>query len=421
MKRFTLLLVFFSILSSGYSQNRERAQQYINELCSDRMAGRGYVDSGDIVAARYLSKRYEMLGLKAYEGGYLQHFDLNVNTIQHTMFFIHGDSLHVDLTPGVDYAVNPNCPHVYAKGELLIISLDQLLSKKGRKKVKKEFGNRSIPVLPIYDPKNQQHLEAIAELKDCIESNIWIQLKENLVWSVGRTQEESAEIWLKPGALTKGTAHIKVNAKFIQDYTSQNVVGFIPGSARPDSFIVLCGHYDHLGKMGDAVYAGANDNASGIAMMLDLADHFWKDRQRYSIVVIAFGGEEAGLVGSRYFVENPIIPLDKIRFVFNMDLMGNGEDGATIVNASVFTDDFKLLESINLSKQYLDPLKKRGKAANSDHYFFSEAGIPSFFMYTMGAYTHYHIPEDNAENLKLHASYDQCFLLISDFIEAINH
>ena len=192
------------------------------------------------------------------------------------------------------------------------------------------------------------------------------------------------------------------------------------GLEAPDSFIIFCGHYDHLGKMGEATFYGANDNASGIAMLLDMASYFTKNPQKYSIAFIAFGGEEAGLVGSYNYVQSPEIPLSKTRFVFNMDLMGSGDNGATIVNGSVFKGAFEALSAINEKNDYLPRIKVRGKAANSDHYFFTEAGVPSFFIYLMGEYTHYHIPADNAENLHLGEYYDRSFKLIRDFIIYLN-
>ena len=103
-----------------------------------------------------------------------------------------------------------------------------------------------------------------------------------------------------------------------------------------------------------------------------------------------------------------------------MDLMGSGEKGATIVNGNVFKDDFDNLVKINTENDYLPAVYSRGKAANSDHYFFTEAGIPSFFIYLMGEYSHYHVPADNMDNLQLGPYYDKSFLLIRDFIILLN-
>ena len=155
--------------------------------------------------------------------------------------------------------------------------------------------------------------------------------------------------------------------------------------------------------------------------MLDMATYFVKNPQKYTIAFIAFGAEEAGLVGSLYYVNNPLVPLSKTKFVFNMDLMGSGDKGATIVNATLFPKEFEILKTINEEGEYLSKIKARGKAANSDHYFFSEAGVPAFFIYLMGEYTHYHIPADSAKNLELGPYYEKSFLLVRDFILYLSH
>ena len=213
---------------------------------------------------------------------------------------------------------------------------------------------------------------------------------------------------------------INITSIFVSSYESNNVVGYVEGIEYPDSFIILCGHYDHLGKMGDAIFYGANDNASGIAMLLDLASYFSEHPQKYSVAFIAFGGEELGLLGSLNYIRNPLIPLNRTKFVFNMDLMGDGSKGATIVNGKIYKSYFEQLTKINSEGSYLPAIRSRGKAANSDHYFFSEAGVPSFFIYLMGDYDFYHIPQDNSFNLKLGEFYNQSFLLIRKFITELN-
>ena len=103
-----------------------------------------------------------------------------------------------------------------------------------------------------------------------------------------------------------------------------------------------------------------------------------------------------------------------------MDLMGDGSKGATIINGKIYKPYFDQLIDINAKEGYLPSIRSMGKAANSDHYFFSEAGVPSFFMYLMGDYEFYHIPQDNANNLKLGYYYSKSFSLIKDFIIRLN-
>lgn len=101
----------------------------------------------------------------------------------------------------------------------------------------------------------------------------------------------------------------------------------------------------------------------------------------------------------------------------NLDLEGTGQDGITAVNATEYVDDFELLVSVNESGHYLPKVAPRGKAANSDHYWFSEQGVHCFFIYQMGSYDHYHDPGDKPELLPLTAFETTQQLVIGFFTE----
>jgi Zn-dependent M28 family amino/carboxypeptidase len=214
-------------------------------------------------------------------------------------------------------------------------------------------------------------------------------------------------------------ASIAIHSKLEPAVKCSNVVAMVPGTAVPDSFIVFTAHYDHLGKMGwDATFPGASDNASGTACVEWLAAHFAQQPQRYSMLFIAFSGEEAGLKGSHYFVEHSPVPLEKMRFLVNLDIMGSAENGVTVVNATGHHAEFSLLQSLNQEGGYLPEVRSRGKAANSDHYFFSEAGVPAFFLYNNGGPGYYHDVFDRPGTLPL-TNVDKVLKLLMDFVAAI--
>jgi aminopeptidase YwaD len=179
---------------------------------------------------------------------------------------------------------------------------------------------------------------------------------------------------------------------------------------------VFSAHYDHLGGLGkESYFAGANDNASGITLLLELLEHYKANPVPYSIVFMFFGAEEAGLIGSKFYVENPLFALSKIKFLTNLDLVGTGIEGITVVNATIFPKEFALIESLNKAGNYFPQVKKRGKAANSDHYFFTEKGVKSFFIYAMGGIQAYHDVDDRAETLPL-SHYEAFFKLLTGFV-----
>ena len=183
---------------------------------------------------------------------------------------------------------------------------------------------------------------------------------------------------------------------------------------------MLTAHYDHLGRMGSATYfPGANDNASGVAMLLQLG-HMIRNRplRKYDLILVAFAGEEIGLLGSKQMAESNIISLDSMKFLLNLDIMGSGEEGITVVNGRVFSKEFRRLQKLNQKLKAVPIVKARGKSANSDHHFFTEKGVRSFFIYTMGENKNYHDVYDTYENLSF-SSFEKLSDLFYIFLRKI--
>ena len=212
---------------------------------------------------------------------------------------------------------------------------------------------------------------------------------------------------------------ISAKAKFQKKFADQNVVAYIPGKSYPDSFFVFTAHYDHLGRMGKrALFPGGNDNASGTSMLLDLARYYAlpENQSQYSMLFIAFCAEEAGLKGSYYFADHPLIPLDNMVFLINLDMVGSGSEGIKVVNGTVFTNEFERLKQINTDQGLLKKVGKRGAAANSDHYPFYEKGVPCFFIYTLGPECpEYHSVYDTPANVPF-TEYSDLFRLLTTFV-----
>ncbi|MDZ7778197.1 MAG: M28 family peptidase [Bacteroidales bacterium] len=151
-------------------------------------------------------------------------------------------------------------------------------------------------------------------------------------------------------------------------------------------------------------------------MIADLARYFAQNPAPVSLLFIAFSAEETGLEGSKYYAQNPLVPLDSTLFSLNLDIIGSGSTGITVVNGAVLPEYFSLLTAINEKNTYVKNIGKRGEAANSDHYFLYKNGVPAFFIYTTGEeYTEYHNVNDRAEGLPLTA-YTGLFGLVRDFV-----
>ena len=112
--------------------------------------------------------------------------------------------------------------------------------------------------------------------------------------------------------------------------------------------------------------------------------------------------------------------MTSIRFLVNMDILGTGDEGITVVNATLFDKEFKELQRLNAQGSYLPLVKPRGKAAISDHHFFTESGVPCFYIYTLGGIKAYHDTCDRRETLPL-TEFEDLFLLLRDFTDWIDN
>jgi len=154
-------------------------------------------------------------------------------------------------------------------------------------------------------------------------------------------------------------------------------------------------------------------------MVMDLARHFSlpENQPDMNIAFMAFSAEEAGLWGSSYYTAHPFFPLQDIKFLINLDMVGSGSKGIKVVNGNVFENEFNNLVKINTNNEYILKVNARGEAANSDHYPFYLEGVPAFFIYTLGdECKEYHTIFDDATNVPL-TEYEDVFRLLTDFTE----
>jgi len=414
--------IFLALLWSITSfAQKDFARKVVDTLASPYMGGRGYVSDGNQRAAIYLNSQFKNLGLLQFGNSYEQKFGYSVNTYPSSYIVsINGEM----ADPGVDYIVMPSTPTI--KGNYKVVRLDRSIitaSNKLKAFLTHDYSQTFILVddSGVTDKKEKETWKSIES--NPFKARGLIMLCDKLTEETSQTVSEYALL----NALRKSsfrhatTMSIDVKNKFIKNFPTQNLIGYIKGNVQPDSFIVFTAHYDHLGIMGDIYFPGANDNASGIAMLLSLAKYYSShhDSLRYSIAFMAFSGEEIGLLGSKYYTEHPLFPLSNIRFLINMDIMGTGDEGITVVNGTIYKSAFDDLVKINGRQHLLKLVKLRGETANSDHYFFYKEHVPSIFIYTMGGIKAYHDIYDRRETLPL-SDFDEVFRLILLFTADIN-
>lgn len=420
------LLFFLSgLFNPIQSQVSKYARSIVDTLASDALMGRGYVDSTDKKAADFIRSEFERLGLKSYENNFYQHFPISVNTFPDSILFIvEGDTLKA----GFDFLVEPGSPSIQGSFKTIQFTADDLLTDEKLIPKLQQSSGKLIAIRSFekenYTKAERERITQVINFLKFHDNNpaegTLIFTREKLTWSASTQLYPHPVFTIQADSITKAFDEIFVDLdnEYHKHYTTQNVIGYLEGKNR-DSAIVLTAHYDHLGIMGpNAIFNGANDNASGVAMLLSMARHYAENEPNHTTVFIAFSAEELGLLGAEYYTENPLFELSRIKFLLNFDLAGTGDEGIQVVNGSVYSDKFNLMQQINNEFNLLPQVKVRGPACNSDHCWFDRNEVPNFFIYTLGGIPAYHDVHDRPETLPL-TEFEDYYRLLTKFINQL--
>ena len=231
------------------------------------------------------------------------------------------------------------------------------------------------------------------------------------VWVLDREGKMAEQL----SAATTISSKIAIGDKQEEAVISQNVIGVVEGTdaTLKNEYIIYSAHYDHVGigkpdKTGDTIYNGARDNAVGTTTVLSMAKNLAKYPTKRSALFILFTGEEKGLLGSSYYVENPVLPLNQMVYCFNSDNAGyNDTSLISIIGLTRTTAEnniFTAAETFGL-KAIEDPAKEQGLFDRSDNVNFAKKGIPSptfslgFTSFDGDVTKYYHRPGDEAHTL----------------------
>lgn len=224
------------------------------------------------------------------------------------------------------------------------------------------------------------------------------------------------------GDHTDGTPYLQeIPSAFYNDRfgDSENVITVIEGEELPNEYVVISAHYDHLGMKGDKIYNGADDDGSGTVAVMEIAEAFKKaaregNKPKRSIIFLHFTGEEKGLLGSKYYTENPIYSLDNTVANLNIDMIGrrddthqNNSDYLYLIGSDRLSSELhQISEDANATYVNLDLDYKYNAEDDpnrfyfrSDHYNFAKFDIPVIF-YFNGVHADYHKPTDTVEKIE---------------------
>lgn len=415
---FLPLLLAGSLLAQQPPSVKEQARRYVDTLAGPALFGRGYVNGGDSLAAEWIARQFDRIGLEPFNGQRFEPFTFPVNTFPDSITFRVDGQL---LQAGTDYLVDPASGPADGNYRLVHIGLEDLLTPE-RKAMSMGVVVGHAAVLHFPPTRNSDTLALYAALENELSRAVPVirQGGAKLTWSVAGQQARNAVLEVCQGVLPDSarTAEIRVRNRFVPRHAARNVWGVAKAKGGSKDWLLVTAHYDHLGMMGQALFPGANDNASGVGMLLSLAEHFKKNPPRTNILFVAFAGEEAGLKGSEWFITDRPMDFSRIKMVVNLDLNGTGDEGITVVNATAQQAAFDQLTAINARTQALPQVKARGPACNSDHCPFVQKGIPAVFIYTMGGVSHYHDVMDRPETLPL-TKFDELHRTLAEWIRTL--
>ncbi len=428
----------------------ESLKENLSVLASDEYEGRETAMPGQKKAAKYIASYFDSIGLlPGNKGSYEQSFPVVIKDPSKVKVQVGGSSIHfledffyigsfsdtnlidipmVYLNYGVVGEGYSDYEGFDVKGKVVVIKegVPSGVELKGdwnnwRKKVavaeehgaiglftiKKDFKERAERIkYYVQNPRMELHNKGTQKKITSIP-NFFIS-EEAAQGSFGIQDVNASKVLERL---------ISLDLEINQVLSSENILGFIEGSDKKDEIVVITAHYDHLGYDAGEICNGADDDGSGTVAVLELAKAFSVAKAnghgpRRSILFMTVSGEEKGLLGSQYYTENPIYPLEKTVVDLNIDMIGridpNHEDNNYVyligsdkissdlhaINEQVNKDRVKL----NLDYTYNDESDPNRFYYRSDHYNFAKNDIPVIF-YFSGTHDDYHKPTDDVDKI----------------------
>ena len=416
MKKILILLFLSFAFVQLPAQDLAHYKRVVKELSSARYQGRGYARGGANKAGHYLEKEYRKAGADEVT---LQPFTIDINTFNGKM------EMWADgrrLRPGVDFSMREYSPGV--KGEFPVYHVDTLNYNADRMfedLARPEYAHCLVACDFWFAYRHSEDFSRLQKAGACTNAGLIQTWTSPIKFykAYGHRVADKPIIWVTPEAI-QDVKSVKLNVEneFLKGYGLFNVVAKVEGE-RHDSCYVFTAHYDHLGNLGKKVYyAGANDNASGTATLVTLAAYYASHRPAYDMYFLSVSGEDANLRGSEFFVKYPLFPLSRIKYPFNIDMIGDNNPVQYCEVSDEGMRGFALIEQINGQQHYFQALNRGALAANSDHYPFARQHVPCIFLENENgdAFPFYHTIYDNWQHA-VFDSYEPVFRLVRDFIE----
>jgi len=447
----------------------EDLKKHLYVIAGDDYEGRETGFSGQKKCEEYMVDFYKKIGLPPVDGSYVQEFEVDLTTPSRVRmkmgtkefkmvedFYYNPGTGDRTLSGNIYYAGfgidDPEYSDVSTlnvKGKMVMVWEGEPKNKDGtflitsgkqgsewsssfdkKYQMFKEAGAEALMVIRPNYADRKERLQAyfshegmnLAQEEGVVDMTMpLIHLSEKTAAEMlGRKAMNKAKKGLSKGKVKSiGGAELSITfSRKEQRLTTTNVMGYIEGSDLKDEVIVVSAHYDHIGVDGEEVYNGADDDGSGTVTCMEIAEAFALAKKegngpRRSILILNVSGEEKGLLGSQYYVENPVFPLENTVVDLNIDMIGrvdefhpNDSNYVYLIGSDFLSDDLhnvnveqnKKYSGLNLDMRYNSTDDPNRFYYRSDHYNFAKNNIPSVFYFT-GVHDDYHKPTDTVDKI----------------------
>ncbi|MEL7148279.1 MAG: M28 family peptidase, partial [Bacteroidota bacterium] len=449
IQKYILTVIIFCFTFASYGQKvvkqlkasvtKESMEAKLRFLASDELRGRDVGTPEIDIAALYIAEHYRANGLKTPPGleNYFQKVPL-INsrpasvatlTMGDKQAVIKKDLVFLDGKNGqyaadavfLNYGLEADYEGIDVKGKIVVVlpgneSIASPRDYRNMSSEKQQLATEAgaVGLVELYKSR-ETPWRLIANFLSRPGMKIGEQSDENrafLVWL-----QDIDGTWENAFRSGQQALSVKLEGSSSESVTAKNVVGWIEGKdpKKKDEYLLMTAHYDHVGvrksgEVQDSIYNGARDNAIGVATLMETVTFLSKNRPDYSVIFIACTAEEKGLLGSRWYAENPLFPLEKTFFNFNTDGAGyNDTSIATVVGFERTSVNAKLAQSVKpFGLQVIgDPEPAQNLFDRSDNVNFAKQGIPAltfscgFRAFDQELMKYYHQPADEVETLDM--------------------
>ena len=413
----------------------EDLRRHLTILASDEFEGRETGKKGQKMAAKYIADYFKLVGLKApVDGSYFQEFELTESKLV-SSYLRKGEEKKKVFEDYIYYSKSETEGEEYIsliiagetvntdsyEGAYVVYQFESLGGFRDEIKIASEAGALGIFIILSDEQEYKSTFSRFSRYlkspslslgpRDGESDKLIIGNISLLEWTFGKNISD-----IKPGDKTT----IVFNADYLdRPLATENVLGLLKGSEKPEEIVVISAHYDHIGIIDGEINNGADDDGSGTVSVLELAEAFSmatkkKKRPKRSILFMTVTGEEKGLLGSSYYTDvEPVFPLENTVVDFNIDMVGRvdekhadnpdyiyviGSDKLSQTLHDLHEEVNKTYTQLELDYTYNDENDPNRFYYRSDHYNFAKNNIPVIF-YFNGTHPDYHQPTDTIEKI----------------------